>query len=153
MPVGAAFARLFYDRAVAEGRVRVDRSYVTRCRDHDIDGDLLRVRAAVSSLPVHPPQAFYVGGTSREPEDRFWNVGGEDRSSVPHHERWERMVELLEVYASLIAVREESAIEMYRGDPRTRNVSPYATGYSRTHERAFLYLCYGSAAQADRALR
>ena len=153
MPVSAGFAHRFYDRAVAEGRVRVDRSYVTRCRDHDIDGDLLHVRAAVSRLPVHPQLAFYVGGASREPEDRFWNVGGEDRSSLPHHERWERMVVLLEGHASLIAVREESAIEMYRGDPRTRNVSPYATGYSRTHQRAFLYLCYGSAAWADRALR
>ena len=97
----------------------------------------------------------------REPADRFYNVGS-DRpgpgESVAHHVRYAMMLVMLEGHAADIAERETCAIRLYLGhgapfrDSRIRNLSDAATGYSRDHEHAYLYLCYGPAERADRAL-
>ena len=75
---------------------------------------------AVSSLPVQPLQAFYVGATTREPADRFYNVGVQRPGpglSVAHHARYAMMLVLLESHAADIAVpvRETHAIQLFWG--------------------------------------
>ena len=141
------------------GRPRVDCSRIQRC-SHDIEGDLGYVRLAVSSLCPLPSDAFYIGATVREPGDRFFNVGSEREGpgdSVAHYIRWEWMDVLLMGPATHIADREKAGIELFLGpsapyaDRRIRNVDSAATGYSRSGDPAFLYLCHGSAAQADSA--
>ena len=158
MPHGQAFSALLRARG---GDPRVDCLRTVRLRHGDLAGDLEIVQLAVSSLPVHPPQAFYIGATTRRPADGFFDVGS-DRpgpgTSVAHSRLYARMLVMLEGPAADIARRETEAIRLYRGDgaprrdPRIRNLSDAATGYDLDSEHAFLYLCYGSAAWANRAL-
>ena len=140
-------------------RPRVDCSRIQRC-SHDIEGDLGYVRLAVSSLCPLPSDAFYIGACVREPGDRFWCVGSEREGpgdSVAHSSRWDWLGVLMTAPAAHIADRERAGIELYLGpsaplaDRPIRNVDSAPSGYSRSGERAFLYLCHGSAARADNA--
>ena len=72
---------------------RVDCSRFRRCREGDVEADLVVVRIAVSSLCRYS-DAFYIGACVREPADRFYNVGA-DRAgpgqSVRHCLRFQNM--------------------------------------------------------------
>ena len=131
----------------------VDRSRFRRCRANDIEFDLRYVSIAVTSF-VQKGYAFYIGATTREPEERWYGVGS-DRAgpgqSVKHCERWLKMCVVLVGTSAQIADRETAAIRMYSQDRRIRNRTDAAVGYNHQARRAFLYLCYGSAAHADKA--
>ena len=129
---------------------RVDCSRFRRCREGDVEADLVVVRIAVSSLCRYS-DAFYIGACVREPADRFYNVGA-DRAgpgqSVRHCLRFQNMCVMLVGTGAQIADRETAAIQMYRGshpDDRIRNETDAAIGYSRDARRGYLYLCYGPA--------
>ena len=130
----------------------VDRSRFRRCGANDVEFDLRYVSIAVNSF-VQKGYAFYIGATTREPEERWYGVGSERAGpgqSVKHCEHWLKMCVMLVGTGAQIADRETAAIRMYSQDRRIRNRTDAAVGYNHQARRAFLYLCYGSAAHADK---
>ena len=158
LPLAAEFHDLYMRDMEARADQRVDRSRFQRCHGGDVEGDLGLVSLAVSSL-CRDSDAFYIGACVRDPEDRFYDVGDEragPEQSVAHHVRFERMCVLMVGSTAQIGDRETAAIRMYSAggpypDDRIRNLTDAASGFSRERGRAYLYLCYGSAAREYRA--
>ena len=113
--------------------------YLKACTS--MEADMSHVKDFVS---IHLPTAtFYVGATVRSPEER-WVLKADDRSRPSHCDVYSDMYVLLSGHAASIAEREVALIRFFmqaKQGSKCVNKRAHAGGYSRDHDKAFLYLC------------
>ena len=113
--------------------------YLKACTS--MEADMSHVKDFVSiHLPTNP---FYVGATVRSPEER-WVLKADDRSQPSHCDVYSDMYVLLSGHAASIAEREVALIRFFmeaKQGSKCVNKKAHAGGYSRDHDKAFLYLC------------
>ena len=106
-----------------------------------MEADMSHVKDFVSiHLPTNP---FYVGATVRSPEER-WVLKADDRSQPSHCDIYSDMYVLLSGHAASIAEREVALIRFFmegKLGSKCLNKKAHAGGYSRDHDKSFLYLC------------
>ena len=82
----------------------------------------------------------------RSPEER-WALKTDDRSQPSHCGVYSDMYVLLSGHAASIAEREVALISFFmegKLGSKCLNKKAHAGGYSRDHDKAFLYLCRGT---------
>ena len=116
--------------------------YLKACTS--MEADMSHVKDFVS---IHlPTDTFYVGATVRSPEER-WVLKADDRSQPSHCDVYSDMYVLLSGHAASIAEREVALIRFFmegKLGSKCLNKKAHAGGYSRDHDKAFLYLCRGA---------
>ena len=120
-------------------RPEISFKYLKACTS--MEADMSHVKDFVS---IHLPTApFYVGATVRSPEER-WVLKADDRSQPSHCDIYSDMYVLLSGHAASIAEREVALIRFFmegKLGSKCLNKKAHAGGYSRDHDKAFLYLC------------
>ena len=120
-------------------RPEISFKYLKACTS--MEADMSHVKDFVS---IHlPTDTFYVGATVRSPEER-WVLKADDRSQPSHCDVYSDMYVLLSGHAASIAEREVALICFFmegKLGSKCLNKKAHAGGYSRDHDKAFLYLC------------
>ena len=127
------------DLMVSMMRPEISFKYLKACTS--MEADMSHVKDFVS---IHlPTDTFYVGATVRSPEER-WVLKADDRSQPSHCDVYSDMYVLLSGHAASIAEREVALIRFFmegKLGSKCLNKKAHAGGYSRDHDKAFLYLC------------
>ena len=138
----AAFAALLLKPCQSNLHPEISYKYLKACTS--MEADMSHVKDFVSTHL--PTDTLYVGATVRSPEER-WVLKADDRSQPSHCDVYSDMYVLLSGHAASIAEREVALIRFFmegKLGSKCLNKKAHAGGYSRDHDKAFLYLCRGT---------